>query len=321
MATSGVYTYSLTLNEAVTEALDELQAAGDGETLTGDMIGRAKTSLNLIMKSLSTQGIHLWSETEGTLFPSVGQEKYDFRDATTHIANTYYETSTTAATTAGATSIEVDITNIQDTDKIGIIQNDNDIFWTTVNGVPTGTTVVLTDAITLATLSGAKVRNYRVATSTSPELIPVSRILKVRRQEGSDYEIPIIFDSREDYFNLPNKEQTGTPIQAYYSRQDVAGEAGGIMYLWNSPNSSIPVINFTYERKLQVLVNPGDTLDVPDYALQALIYHLAVRLIPKVGCSAERAAFVKMEAERLMNDLLAYDSEVYPIKMNIQKYG
>ena len=322
MSTSGIYTLSKNLNEIASEAFDILQIGADGETLSGDMVSRARKSLNSMLKEWQTQGIHLWSYTEGSLFLAVGQEKYDFREASTHIANDWFETTTTAATVAGANTILVtSADDIQDGDVIGVIQNDSNLFWTTVNGSPAGLTVTLTDNITLPTLSGAFVRNYRVGTATSPELIPVSRILNVRRKETTDYEIPIIFESRQDYFDLPNKNQVGTPIQAYYSRQDLAGETSGVMYLWSSPDSSIPVINFTYERKLQIMIEEDDTLDVPDYAQEAIIYNLAVKLIPKYGASAGLAAWIKGEAQVLKNDMLAYDAAVYPIKMKMRRYG
>lgn len=317
MSTSGVYGLGLTFNEAAAEAFDLLQIGVDGETLNGDMTQRAQNSANLLLKELSGQGLHLWSYTEGTLFLTVGQEKYDFQDSSTHIANTWYETTTTADTAVSATSITVtSITNIQQGDVIGIIQSDNDLFWTTVKDSPSGSTVNLDDAITLTTTSGAKVRNYRPGTATSPELKPISRVLDVRRKE-SDYEVPIVFESRKDYFNLPNKTQTGTPIQAYYSRQDLAGETSGIMYLWNAPDSSVPVINFTYERKLQIISDPDQTLDLPDYAQNAFIYSLAMRLIPKFGCSEGRAAFISQQAGMMLSDMLAYDSTLYPIKVKI----
>lgn len=322
MATSGIYTLSYTTNQLAEEAFDVLQIGQDGETLTGDMIGRFKVSANLLLKEWQTQGIHLWTYTEGTLFLTVGQEKYDFRDSTTHIANTWYETTTTAATLASANTILVtSASNIQNGDVIGIIQNDNNLFWTTVNGAPSGLTVTLTDNIPLATLSGAFVRNYRVGTATAPELIPVSRVLNVRRQESTDYEIPIIFASREDYFNLPNKSQTGTPIQAHYARQDLAGQTSGTMYLWNSPISSKPVINFTYERKLQILVGANDTIDLPDFAQLAFIYNVAVKLIPKYGSSQALAEWIRGEALILKNDMLAFDSTLYPIKMKMRRHG
>jgi len=321
MAASGTYTYSLTAEQVISEALEEIQAVGDGETLSGDHTSRGIKSLNRLLKEWHTQDAHTRAETEGTLFLKVGQAKYDFRESSTHIANTYYETTTTAATVAGATILLVtNADNIAIGDKIGVIQSDNDLFWTTVQNKTT-TTLTLTAGITLATVSGAAVYSYKIATSTVPELIPVSRILDVRRKESTDYEIPIIFESRKDYFNLPNKNQTGTPIQAYYSRQDIAGETSGIMYLWSAPSSSVPVINFTYERKLQTVVNISETIDVPDYAYDALIMNLAKKLITKFGCSPALAAEVKGQALELENNMLSHDSELYPITINLEQFG
>lgn len=319
MATSGTYTLSLTLNEIVTEALELLKVVGDGETLSGDHVSRSKVALNLLLKRWQAQGIHLWTYEEGTLFLKVGQSKYDLTDSSTYAANTYYETTTTAATTAGATTILVtNSDNIAIGDKIGIIQNDNDLFWTTVSG-KSGLTITLNAGITLATLSGAVVYSFKVATATVPELIPISRVLDVRRKEGTDYEVPIVFESRKDYFNLPNKSQNGTPIQAYYDRQDVSGETSGVMYLWEAPSDATPVINFTYERKIQTMENANDTLDIPDYAQDALIYNLAKRLIPKFGCSDQVAALVIAEAKELENNMLAFDSALYPIRVKMQR--
>jgi hypothetical protein len=318
MATSGTYTLSKTKTEIIAEAFAILKIGSDGETLTNET-GRANNSVNLALKQMQAQAGHLWAATEGTLFLEVGQEQYDFRLSTVHAANTWYETTITNATAANALSFTVtSTTDILDGDVIGIIQNDNNLFWTTVDGTPSSLTVRVDDAIPLSTLSGAFVRNYRAASATSPELIPISRVINVRRQETTDYEIPIIFKSRATYFNLPNKTQKGTPIQAYYSRQDVAGETSGIMYLWSSPISSVPVINFTYERKIQLVLDADDTLDIPDYALEAFAYHLAVRLIPKYGASQAHAMFVRAEADRLMNDMLTFDSELYPIEIEFE---
>jgi len=318
MTTSGIYTYSRTLNQIATESLELIEAVGDGETLNGDHIERSKASLNSLLKESQTQGLHLWTETEGTLFLKVGQAKYDFRDSSTRVVNIFNETTTTADTLAAALTIPVtSITGISDGDIIGVVQSDNDIFWTTVNGAPTGLNVIVDDPITLTTTSGAFVRSYPPSTATSPALIPVSRISpgqgSVRRKEADDYEIPIIFEGRKDYFNLPNKAQNGTVIQAYYARQDIAGEVGGIMYLWNAPDSGVPTINFTYERKIQIMVALTDTLDVPDYAHEYIVYNLAERLILKFGCSVERAQFVMTKAKQTKDDMLAYGSSMYPI--------
>jgi hypothetical protein len=315
MATSGNYTLSLSVNDAAAEAFDILQIAADGESLDGDMIARFKKSGNLILKEWQSQGMHLWAETEGTLFLKVGQEKYDIRQSTTRVTNEYFETTTTADTAAGVYTFSVtSADNIERDDTIGIVQSDNDLFWTTVTFI-NNKEITVKDPITLTTNNGAFVRNYR------DTFIPISRVTDVRRREGEDYEIQIVNASREEYFALPNKEQAGTPIQAYYDRQDLAGEKYGVMYFWNSPISSVPVINFTYERKMQIMDQGTETLDLPEYAQEAFIYNVASKLILKYGASPERTALIMSEAQRLKNNMLSFDTDSYPVKIEMQRYG
>lgn len=321
MTTSGTYVLSYTVNEIIEEAFDLLQIAQDGETLSGDMVSRGKKALNMLIKTWQAQGAHLWTYTEGTLFLGVGTEKYDFRLAATKAANEWFETTTTADTTAGANTFSVtSAANIQENDIIGIIQSDNNLFWTTVDTV-SGLSIKVDDDITLATTSGAFVRNYRPSSSTNVPLKPIARMIDVRRKEADDYEIPIILGSRQDYFDLPNKEQSGTPIQSYYDRQDIAGEDSGVLYLWSSPNSAKPVINFTYERKIQIMDNSTDTLDMPEWMQEAVIYNLATKLIPRYGCTAERAAWIKAEAMNLEDLVLTFDQELKPIRVEMVQHG
>ena len=312
MSTSGVYTLGLTFNEIATEALDLLQVGADGESLSGPMTQRAQRSANLLLKAWQGQGIHLWTYTEATLFLAVGQYSYDLTNS--HVSNTWYETTTTADTTANAMSFQVlNAANIQASDIIGIIDSTNDLFWTTVSRV-SGLTVYVNDQITNTTSSGTYVRNYR------DTFKPVSRVLDFRRQDSSN-EIPMSSYSRADYYNLPNKTQTGSPIIAYYDRQDVSGEGSGIIKVWNAPDSSVPYINFTGERKLQIFDDPDETVDLPDWAQLAFIYNLAVELIPKFGCSPQRAAWIKTEAITKLEDMLSFDAELAPIKMKMRQRG
>ena len=314
MATSGIYAFSLSLNQVLLAAYELGQWSGDGETLNGNMQTYGKQQLNLMLKHWQSQGIHLWTYEEGTLFLTVGQAEYKFGDATTNLANNFFETTLSVAAVATATTITVtDASDILNTDKIGIIQEDNNIFFTTVNGAPAGNVVTLTDPLPKAANLGAFVRNYRA----TPAFVPVTRVLSVRRRDNSDNEIPIVFKSREDYFDLPNKEQQGIPIQAYYSRL----EPQGTMFLWTTPSSSTPIINFTYERQIQIMDELADTLDVPEWAQEAVIYNLAVRLIPKFGTSAESANILMGLAKEKLNDILSFDSAVYPVTMDMEQYG
>lgn len=309
MTTSGVYTLDLTLNQILIDAFDRLQIGVDGEDFDGDMFTRGKLAANLLIKSWENQGIHLWTYTEGSLFLQKGQAEYDF--ATANLANTFFETTTTVAAVSTATAITVSSTSdMVVADTIGIILKDNSIQFTTIASLPGSGVVNIDDALTQDVNLGAIVYNYRGT------FVPVKRILNVRRRESTNYEIPIIFKSREDYFNLPNKENEGTPLQSYYSRQ----RDNGVMFLWNTPSSSVPVINFTYERAIQIFDTSSDTFDFPEEWHEAFISNVAVKLGPKYGVSAALFAELKLEAADSLAMALSYDSAVYPIQMEMSEY-
>jgi hypothetical protein len=400
---SDEYRLDLTLNAVIFEAYDLLQVAADGETIVGGLFNRARDSVNMMLKLWESQGIHLWTMTEGSLFLRVRREKNDFRlegsDTTAvHLTNVFRQKTLAVAMTAtDLTATLEDVDDMQIGDQIGIINDGtatdavaNDLEWFIVMDI-TGDVVTfdhaaLTNAIlgtvvytydylnfsllTADTVADAIVEvadttlfnvgdsiNVLLDTNVTEEriiaainqatneltvtvaftgtastgqacvnlttrrnkFIPVKRILNdnVRRRESTNYEIPIVFQSRKDYFDLPNKNQPGTPIQAYYDRQIPQG----VMYLWNSPSSAVSIINFTYERKIQVMTEATQTFDVPEDWYDAITYNLAKRLIPKVGCSQERKVDIVTGAQEYLDAALGFDQAVYPIRLKPQRYG
>ena len=304
MATSGLYTLGLTTNDLIDQSYDLLQIGQQGETLTGDFYNRATRTLNVMLKTWEAQGIHLWTMEEGTLFLAIGQSEYPF--STSKVANTYYETTTDAAEAIGQTVISVTSTsNMVVGQIIGLVDEDNDLFWSTISSFVTDTTVTIANALTTAVPSGNEVYFY------SNTFKPCNRVLSVRRKEGTTYEVPINFISRDEYMSLPNKSTQGYPIQAYYDRK----ETTGTMFLWNAPSSAVPVIRFTYERKMQILDASTNTFDLPEYWFEAIIWNLAKRLIPIYGCDASRKLDIKEMAKDTLDDALGFDTDVYPIKV------
>ena len=76
-------------------------------------------------------------------------------DGRTDTISTGLTTTLTSGVSKDDTTIQVNsISNISDADSIGISLNDGTTFWTTVNGDPSGSTVVLKDAVWGAADSG-----------------------------------------------------------------------------------------------------------------------------------------------------------------------
>lgn len=309
MATSGVYALELTLNGLLEQAYGELQIGQDGETLSAGFYNKAKPRLNTMLKTWEAQGIHLWTMEEGVLFLDVGVAEYPF--STAKVANTYYETTLDADEAIGQTTLSVASTANMAVDMpIGVIGTDNDLQWSTIASFVTNDTVTINDALTVAATSGAQVYYYPTTTFK-----PVSRILNVRRKEGTAYEVPINYESRDYYMSLPNKTNQGYPVVAYYSRQIPTGT----MYVWNAPSSAVPVIRFTYERQIQIMSSSTDTFDVPEYWYEAIKYNLAKRLIPVFGCGAGRAALIADLAKETLDTALSFDTTLYPITVNMSR--
>lgn len=393
---SGIYNLDLTTNTVIFAAYDLLQVATDGEPTDGGLFNRALLSLQIMIKLWSSQGGHLWTMEEGSLFMQVGLAKYDFRlegrlTSDIHLANVFEQRALTETASVGADAVTLDdVTDLVLGDKIGIINSDNDLEWFLVMEI-TGFIVQLNGTLTTAASSGAIVYTYDYLNSTTlttanagtdtlivadttifsvgdtilvlldddttdervintidqgantltltaalssaaaignavlndttrrNEFRPLERILndQVRRRESTDYEISIVFQSRKDYFDLPNKNQVGTVIQAYFDRQ----QPQGVMYTWLTPSDARPVVNFTYERELQIPTEADHTLDFPATWFDAIVYNLALRLIPKVGCSAERKGLISASAKEYLDDALSFDQAVYPIRLKPMQYG
>ena len=315
MTTSGVYNLNQTAADLIQESLDLLQVAADGETISTSLTNRSLTTLNIMLKEWQAQGLHLWTYTEGSLFLKKGVPDYDF--STARVVNDFSQTTLSADASATDTVITVSDSSIfSDGDAIGVIQDDLDAFWTTVNGAPVGDSVTLTDPLTQDAASGNVVFQYDPAV----DFIPVSRIRDdIRRFDArNQFEIRVSTESRKDYFQLPDKFQEGAPVIAYYSRQNTASKNdAGVMTVWDAPDTSNWVMNFTYERQLEIITADTQNVDFPEYYNSAIVYGLANRLKTKLGASPALSQELSVKADETLQQALAYDNAVYDFEVRL----
>lgn len=306
MATSGNTSLSLTLNQLLEDAFDALQVGQEGETLNDNMYSRGKKALNRMLKAWQAQGIHLWTIEDGYLFLDKSVNEYPFSSA--KVTNTYYSTTLDAAEVSGQTVLSVASTaNMANGQSIGIIDENNDIHWSTIASFVTNDTVTINDALTTDSNSGAAVFYYTAGFN------PVSRVLSVRRRDTSYNDVPVNFESKDYFDRLPNKTDTGTPVVAYYDRQ----ETTGTMYVWPAASDASFVMPFTYERQIEIMSSATNTFDLPEYWYEAVIYNLARRLLVQYGASPGRAAEIKELAKDTLDLALSFDSTLYPVTVDM----
>lgn len=147
------------------------------------------------------------------------------------------------------------------------------------------------------------------ASSASYAIAGARRMLSVRRRT-SNIDTPMNELAREEYYDLPTKAATGTPVSWYFDPQ----RSTRTLYLWPTASAAVAAnttLQFTYLRVIEDIDALENDPDVPQEWLEALIYSLAARLALAYGSDA--LASLSSIANGLVGDLGAQDQEMASI--------
>jgi len=270
-------------------------------------------ALNFMIKGWQSQGLHLWTKTEGILFLDVGKTDYLLGpggDEATNVDD-FINTELAIAGSASDTTITLDTsTGTAVDDKIGILLDDGTRQWTTIKSISVATPgeLVIDDALT-----GAAAIDNTVFTFTSLLPRPL-RLLQLRRDKidsGAD-EIEANQWSRQEYFAQPDKTSQGTINNWYYTPQLTNGR----VYVWQTANNADQLARFTYIRPIDINTDTADNPDFPAEWFRILKYQLAVEIAPEYRIAQDRLDRLTLKAEAMLEDALGYDRE--PDSLNIQ---
>lgn len=138
-----------------------------------------------------------------------------------------------------------------------------------------------------------------------PAPLKVTQAILVDQLGGS---IPMNLKSHYDYNLLPTTAASGTPINYWYEPLNQSG----VMHVWPTPDGySITncTIKFVYQRPFQDMVTTTDTLDLPQWWHEAVIYGLAWRLCGDFGIPLQDRQIVAKEAEYFLEEALSFGTE------------
>jgi hypothetical protein len=292
MSTSGTYTFTVTRDQIIRAAMLNIGKLGEGEGPTAQETTDAAMFLNMLVKQYQGQadfagGLKMWTRRIGHLFLSTtsGQYLLGFNSTLNNGVNLANWTNSYVATTlsvnamAGATSITVNsIAGINNGDFIGIQMNggyqNGNLFWTTVNGTPSGSTINLNAAIPAEAYSGGIVYDY--TTQAQMTVVPEAVVLRDINQE----DVPINMWTVQDYMFAPSKADPNyisDPVSVYIQRglnystlfTDVAGASDVTKHL---------VIE--YMEPIQDFNNPLDVPEYPQEWYRALVWSLTKEIAP-----------------------------------------
>jgi len=305
MATSGSTDFNLSAAECITEAFKIIGVKAQGQSLQAEELQDGFSAINLMMKNWQSQGLHLWTKTEGILFLIPAKTDYFLGlsgDNATNLDNLVNDALTTAAVSTATTLEVADTSQMTALDFIGIELDDGTRQWTTIVSVDNATDLTITDPLTDAAAIGNTVYVY------TTQIERPLRILGARRNTtGQDTDIEVLpFDSRSEYFNQPNKSSQGTVVNYYYTPE----LGNGRVYLWQTASDINDIFKFTFEAPIQDVDVNNDDLDFPIEMQQVVIYNLAVFLgiqYPSLG--QQRLTNIKSIADDLLQKALAFDTD------------
>lgn len=308
MAISGSTNFSVSRDDIIKYAYLLCGAVAIGEAPTGNEASQASLALNAMIKAWSKTGTQLWKNEELVLFLTKGTPKYSLGASADRaaFAADMIPTLLDGALTAAATAVTVDsTTGMAVSDVILLCQDDDTIHADTIATIPTATTLTLTTGITSAAADNKNVFTYTTAITTRPLKVSDGRF-RTYADPTDPIDIPFTAPlSRDQYFDLPQKESEGPSTQFYYDPQLATTE----MYLFPAPDRIEATANLTVKMPVDDFDATTDTPDFPQEWYEALAHGLAWRIAPTVGMPLNERIFLKGVADEMKNDVGLFDNE------------
>lgn len=155
------------------------------------------------------------------------------------------------------------------------------------------------------------VSDYKYTIGSTGQVV-MNRPLRIidiyRRKVSTVTDVVLTKMSRQEYYNLPDKDTTGTPVNYYYDPK----LDNGILHVWPAPDASFAT-NYTleilYQDPIEDMISATDNFDFPSEWLEALTYNLAVRLAVGTGLGYYERKMLKEEAKEALFLALSWDNE------------
>jgi hypothetical protein len=319
MATSGTYTFTVTRDDIIREAMLNIGKIGQTESPTAQETTDCNRKLNLIVKQWMGKpdfapGLKMWSRQRGDLFLSSTHGQYALGTTGDNWAggiavtqpngNTYFANQLIAAAASGQPTLSFgvgDTSNYTAGDFIVVQLTSGDIFSSTILSINGGAgTVTMNANLPSGAANGNFVFNY-----TTKAQRPLQLVTAILRDTNNN-DTPLDYMTAETYEQLPNKTALtflSDPTAIYYEPQLTNGQ----LYLdCGGAQDVTKHLHIVYLRPIQDFNNP---LDNPEYSQEwyrALCWGLSREICPMFN-----AVWTK-EMESLFNDSVSIAREVNP---------
>lgn len=296
-STSGSYTFSVTRDQIIRQAMLDIGALQEAESPTGQEITDCAFKLNMMVKQWMgntdfSPGLKVWTRKRGDLFLSPTQYTYALGPGGDHwVDNTtglpypqaYGQTTLLAGYPGGATVLGVASTSqFNILDYIGV-QTGNTIFWTQVANIGSGTVTLAQPLPATGGTASAFVWNY-----TNKGTRPLVLVTALLRDIYANDTPLRIFKTVEEYESRPTKtapSNVADPTAVFYEARFKSQSQHGRIYLDVGGAQDVTKhIHCVYLSPVEDFVNPGDAPDYPQEWFRPLVNGHARDIAPMFDC-------------------------------------
>ncbi len=285
MTTSGNYSFTVSRDDLITEAMKNVGALGESETPTAQEVTDCALKLNMLVKGLMgsqdrAPGLKMWQRQRGDLFLSSGKGAYLLGPSgdnwavgvTGSSANYLSDTLSVSAAASATTLTPATIANYHANDYLVLQLDSGDIYSTTISSV--GGSTITVPALPSAASSGANLWNYTTKGQRPLEILTCV----LRDINGND--TPLDRMTLQDYEALPSKAIPSylTDPTAFYYQSDLTN---GTLYLDMFGEQDVTKhLHIVYLRPVQDFTNPADNPEYPQAWFSPLAWGLSKLIAP-----------------------------------------
>lgn len=300
MALSSSYDFTITRDDAITEALDMIGKLGEGQSPTAAQLTADSRTLNLMLKSWMNRDFTQNLMRRFYVFLQPGQREYTLSTtaaSSDECTTSFYRDELATALVATDTAVEVDGTSSSDSDRIGIVLDDNTVHWSTISSGGGTTSLVIADAI--ATGDTAAVDN-QIIIYTSKNIRPVDIIYGTVSTGATDVgqhnainetATPLLKLTRERWTDLSAKDSRGQTNSWWYNEQ----WPNASLHVWPTPNDGTQWLELWEQTTIDDMDGATDNFALPSRWYLAVTLNLAKLLCIKYG--APDVTYQKIKAE------------------------
>jgi hypothetical protein len=123
MTTSNNYNFTLTMDDAIQQALQLCSEFEAGETIPPHIYDTCRTSLNMMLRTWQTNDLGLWKNKDTALFLDLTTQEYSIGPTGSHCSDSFDKTELASDAASGADSVVVDSVSgmTDDFDQDGIL--------------------------------------------------------------------------------------------------------------------------------------------------------------------------------------------------------